>query len=187
MAKEARVGRRGLGGVPVMRAAHGWASVVDRTAVGGRARSLGTFRPFGRSAMSARVTERFGWGRGARGAYRSVRSRVGRVWERGMGSCEVGERSVTRVESGESLYGRDLFKDLALLGRIISHISNLGVGSYLERRRHAARHSAQRLYRHATLCDGGQRAENRGESDLQTGRELLFRLSLAGSTIGIPK
>ena len=33
MAKEARVGRRGLGGVPVMRAARGWASVVDRTAV----------------------------------------------------------------------------------------------------------------------------------------------------------
>ena len=117
MAKEARVGRRGLGGVPVMRAARGWASVVDRGLRWPR-RCLGTFRPFGRSAMSARVTERIGWGRGARGAYRSVRSRVGRVWERGMGSCEVGAiRYGSRV-----FYGRDL------LGRILGSESRSYLG-----------------------------------------------------------
>ena len=79
---------------------------------------LGTFRSFGRSAMSARVTERIGWGRGARGAYRSVRSRVGRVWERGMGSCEVGAiRYGSRV-----FYGRDL------LGRILGSESRSYLG-----------------------------------------------------------
>ena len=81
-------------------------------------RCLGTFRSFGRSAMSARVTERIGWGRGARGAYRSVRSRVGRVWERGMGSCEVGAiRYGSRV-----FYGRDL------LGRILGSESRSYLG-----------------------------------------------------------
>ena len=57
MAKEARVGRRGLGGVPVMRAARGWASVVDR-GLAAVARAVGRAGAFGLAAVAGATRSR---------------------------------------------------------------------------------------------------------------------------------